>query len=64
MISAAGLLPTSAPTGPAAATLPFFGLAEKRQQEYQKELARATGGLFGGVYNRNQAPRFSLSYGQ
>ena len=64
MAKAAGLLPTSAPTGPAAATLPFFGLAEKRQQEYQKELARATGGLFGGVYNRGATPKFSLSYGQ
>lgn len=63
-LAAAGLLPQSAPIGPAAATLPFYGLADKRQQEYQKELARATGGLFGGVYNKGAAPRFSLSYGQ
>lgn len=63
-LAAAGLLPQSAPIGPAAATLPFYGLADKRQQEYQKELARATGGLFGGVYNKGAAPKFSLSYGQ
>jgi hypothetical protein len=63
-LAAAGLLPTSAPVGPAAATLPFYGLAQKRQDEYNKELARATGGLFGGVYNKSSTPKFSLSYGQ
>lgn len=63
-LAAAGLLPQSAPVGPAAATLPFYGLAQKREDEYRKELARATGGLFGGVYNKSAAPKFSLSYGQ
>lgn len=64
MISAAGLMPTSAPVGGAMATLPLFQAAEKRKQQYQEQLARATGGLFGGVYNKSASPQFSLSYGQ
>lgn len=64
MIAAAGLTPTSAPVGGAMATLPLFQAAEKRKQQYQEQLARATGGLFGGVYNKSASPLFSLSYGQ
>ena len=64
MASAAGLLPTSGAVGPSAATLPLFGLAQKRQEEYDKELARSVGGLFGGVYNRSRSPQFSINYGQ
>ena len=64
MSAAAGLLPTSAPIGPAAATLPLFQAEELRQQKYQEQLARASGGLFGGIYNKNRTPQFSISYGQ
>ena len=64
MAAAAGLLPTSGPVGAAAATLPLYGLAQKRQEEYDKELARSVGGLFGGVYNRSRSPQFSINYGQ
>jgi len=64
MISAAGLMPTSAPVGETMAALPLFQAAEKRKQQYQEQLARASGGLFGGVYNRNRSPQFSINYGQ
>lgn len=64
MIAAAGLTPTSAPIGETMAALPLFQAAEKRKQQYQEQLARATGGLFGGVYNKSRSPQFSLSYGQ
>jgi hypothetical protein len=64
MISAAGLMPTSAPVGETMAALPLFQAAEKRKQQYQEQLARATGGLFGGIYNKNRPSQFSLSYGQ
>ena len=64
MISAANLLPTSAPVGETMAALPLFQAAEKRKQQYQEQLARATGGLFGGIYNKNRPSQFSLSYGQ
>jgi hypothetical protein len=64
MAAAAGMTPTSAPQGPAASTLTLLQSDDIRKKQYQEQLAKSVGGLFGGVYNKNRPPQFSLSYGQ
>jgi hypothetical protein len=65
MATAAGTTPSTAPTGAYAATLPLYQASDLRQQQYKEQLARATGGLFGGsVYNRSSSPQYSINYGR
>jgi hypothetical protein len=48
--TAMNALPTTAPTGAAGLALPIYAALDKRRAEYARDLANASGGLFGGMF--------------
>ena len=44
-----GMLPTSAPQGAAGMSMPIWQSLQDRRDQYSRDLARATGDLFGGI---------------
>ena len=61
-VTQAGLssMPTTAPAGPAALALPAYRDVERRQREYEADLARGVGGLAGALGgNRSKSSLFA-----
>jgi len=56
--NAMNALPTTAPTGAAGLALPIYAALDKRRAEYARDLANATGGMFGGMFG-NSSGRYA-----